>query len=97
MAFYLLENEGLFIGPSAALNVVGAVKAALALGPGHTVCTVICDGGERYLSRTYKVGREVGGWVGGWVGCMWWGRLKQRWLWAQGARSVPSYMTEANL
>lgn len=27
MAFYLLETEGLFVGPSAALNVVGAVKA----------------------------------------------------------------------
>jgi len=27
MVFYLLETEGVFVGPSAALNVVGAVKA----------------------------------------------------------------------
>jgi cysteine synthase A len=40
MAYFLLENEGLFVGPSAALNVVGAVRLALMLGPGHTVVTV---------------------------------------------------------
>lgn len=27
---------------------------ARALGPGHTVVTILCDGGERYLSKTYK-------------------------------------------
>ena len=32
MACYLLRHEGLFVGPSAALNVVGAVKAARELG-----------------------------------------------------------------
>jgi cysteine synthase A len=53
MAFYCLRNEGVFIGPSAALNVVGAVKLARILGPGATVCTVLCDGGERYASKMY--------------------------------------------
>lgn len=53
MAFYCLRNEGVFIGPSAALNVVGAVKLAMTLGPGATVCTVLCDGGERYASKMY--------------------------------------------
>lgn len=42
------------MGPSAALNVVGAVKAARQLGPGHTVVTVICDGGDRYRSKMYS-------------------------------------------
>lgn len=42
------------MGPSAALNVVGAVKAARRLGPGHTVVTVICDGGDRYRSKLYS-------------------------------------------
>jgi cysteine synthase A len=31
MMLYLARHEGLFVGPSAALNVVGAVKAARAL------------------------------------------------------------------
>ena len=44
--------------------MVGAVKTALALGPGHSVVTVLCDGGERYLGRTYQVGGR-GGWAGG--------------------------------
>lgn len=29
---------------------------ARALGPGHTVVTVLCDGGERYLTKTYQDG-----------------------------------------
>ena len=48
MACYLLRHEGLFVGPSAALNVVGAVKAARELGEGKVVATVVCDGGDRY-------------------------------------------------
>ncbi len=54
MAYYLLQREGLWVGPSAALNVVGAVKAARLLGPGHTIVTVLCDGGERYGSKVYN-------------------------------------------
>jgi len=51
MTRYLLRNEGLFVGPSAALNVCGAVKAARALPPGSTIVTVLCDGGERYAAK----------------------------------------------
>ena len=53
MAYYLKEVEGVYVGPSAALNVVGAVKVAQKLGPGHTVVTVLCDGGARYKSKLY--------------------------------------------
>ena len=51
MAFYLQVYEGLSIGPSAALNVVGAVKLAQLLGPGKTIVTILCDGGEKYKSK----------------------------------------------
>jgi cysteine synthase A len=51
MAQYLLRNDGLFVGSSAAMNCVGAVKAARALGRGRTVVTVLCDGGQRHLSK----------------------------------------------
>ena len=54
MAYYLKKNEGLFIGPSAALNIVGVVKAAQIMGPGHTLATVICDGGAKNKSRLYN-------------------------------------------
>jgi cysteine synthase A len=54
MAYFLLRNDGIFVGPSAALNVVGAVKMARELGPGHTIVTILCDGGDRYRSKLYN-------------------------------------------
>lgn len=56
MAAYLLRNDGLFVGSSAAMNCVGAVKAARLLGPGARVVTVLCDGGARHLSRFHNAG-----------------------------------------
>ena len=53
MMYYLLQKEGLYLGPSAALNVVGAIKIAKKLGPGHQIVTILCDGGERYASKFY--------------------------------------------
>lgn len=47
-AAYLLRNDGLFVGSSAAMNCVGVVKLARKLGPGHTIATILCDGGHRY-------------------------------------------------
>lgn len=49
-----MKNDGLFLGSSSAMNCVGAVKAAQALGPGHTIVTILCDSGMRHLSRFYK-------------------------------------------
>ncbi|GLC62197.1 hypothetical protein PLESTB_001854200 [Pleodorina starrii] len=54
MSQYLLRNEGLWVGSSAAMNCVGAVKAARALGPGHVVVTLLCDGGHRHLSKFHN-------------------------------------------
>eukprot|EP00798_Chlamydomonas_sp_ICE-L_P014225 gene14225-20196_t len=54
MAHYLLRNDGLFVGSSAAMNCVGAVKAARQLGPGHTIVLLLCDGGARHLSKFHN-------------------------------------------
>jgi cysteine synthase A len=51
MARRLLREEGLFLGSSSAINCVGVLRVAAALGPGHTIATVLCDGGARHLSR----------------------------------------------
>ena len=53
MARRLLRDEGLFVGGSAAMNCVGAVHAARRLGPGHTIVTVLCDSGARYMSTVH--------------------------------------------
>ncbi|KAJ1625815.1 tryptophan synthase beta subunit-like PLP-dependent enzyme [Pavlovales sp. CCMP2436] len=50
MAHALLRDEALFVGASGAMNCVAALRTAQALGPGHTVVTVICDGGQRYMT-----------------------------------------------
>lgn len=35
------------------MNCVGAVRVAQALGPGHTIVTILCDSGMRHLSKFY--------------------------------------------
>jgi cysteine synthase len=54
MAMHLLHSDGLWLGSSSCVNCVGAVKAARALGPGHMIVTILCDGGHRHMSRFYN-------------------------------------------
>jgi cysteine synthase A len=54
MAHWLLEHEGIFVGGSSGLNVVGAATIARGLPAGSTVVTILCDGGARYLSRVFN-------------------------------------------
>jgi len=74
MAHWLLRYEGLFVGSSSAMNVVGALQMAIRNGDdrnddsmeGNTVgssvvgeggcciVTVICDGGQRHLTRFWN-------------------------------------------
>jgi cysteine synthase len=54
MGQFLLRQHGLWVGSSSAVNCVGAVKAARRLGPGHTIVTVLCDGGRRHASKFYN-------------------------------------------
>jgi cysteine synthase A len=50
MAKRLAAEEGIFAGVSTGLNVTAALRIAQELGPGHTVVTVACDSGMKYLS-----------------------------------------------
>ena len=52
--FDLVKNEGLTIGGSAALNVVGAMRLAKDLGPGKTIVTILCDYASRYQSKLFN-------------------------------------------
>jgi cysteine synthase A len=54
MLYRLLDEEGLYMGASSALNVVAAVKVAQQLGPGHKIVTILCDGAYRYQSRLFS-------------------------------------------
>lgn len=52
--YQLLQKEGLFMGGSVGINVGAAIALAKKLGAGHTIVTVLCDGGARYQSRLYN-------------------------------------------
>jgi len=52
--FDLVTEEGLVLGGSSAINIVGAMRAARALGPGHTIVTILADYGTRYQSKLFN-------------------------------------------
>ncbi len=52
--YQLLRKDGLFMGGSVGINVGAAVALAKEMGPGHTIVTILCDGGSRYQSRLFN-------------------------------------------
>ncbi|MCP5009994.1 MAG: pyridoxal-phosphate dependent enzyme, partial [Aestuariibacter sp.] len=54
MVYRLLHEEGWYFGSSTGVNVCGAIEVARQLGPGHTVVTMLCDGGSKYQSRLFN-------------------------------------------
>ncbi|KAF3762203.1 PALP-domain-containing protein [Cryphonectria parasitica EP155] len=60
MARWLVENEGVFAGSSSAVNLVAAVVTAMKLPEGSQVVTILCDSGQRHLSKFYKRIADMG-------------------------------------
>ncbi|KAK7753500.1 Cysteine synthase 1 [Diatrype stigma] len=54
MVYRCLDEEGLYLGASSALNVAAARDVAVQMGPGHTVVTILCDGAYRYADRLFS-------------------------------------------
>ncbi len=54
VVYQLLEKDGLFMGGSVGINVGAAVALAKQMGPGHTIVTILCDGGSRYQSKLFN-------------------------------------------
>ncbi|MFT0891952.1 cysteine synthase A [Pseudochelatococcus sp. G4_1912] len=52
--FDLVQNEGLILGGSSAINIAGAIRLAKELGPGHTIVTILADYGNRYQSKLFN-------------------------------------------
>lgn len=53
MSYYLIENEGLFVGGSCAVNLAAVVKHCRK-HPGERVVTIIHDSGSRYMKKIYS-------------------------------------------
>jgi cysteine synthase len=54
IVFDLVVEEGLLLGGSSGVNIAGAIRLARALGPGHTIVTILCDSGARYASKLFN-------------------------------------------
>jgi cysteine synthase len=52
--YQVLIHEGLSVGTSSGINIAAAVRVAKRLGPGHTVVTILADGGSRYQSKLFN-------------------------------------------
>jgi cysteine synthase len=53
--FDVLIHEGLSVGTSSGINIAAAVRVARDLGPGHTIVTILADGGARYASKLFNL------------------------------------------
>ena len=52
--YNLIQNEGLSLGTSCAINVTGAIKLGKKLGPGKTIVTILCDRSDKYNSKLFN-------------------------------------------
>ncbi|PVV00091.1 hypothetical protein BB559_000143 [Furculomyces boomerangus] len=54
MSRWLMKHDGLFVGSSSALNCVAVIEIARILGPGCTILTILCDSGQRHLTKFWN-------------------------------------------
>jgi cysteine synthase A len=54
VVYDLVQHEGLCLGGSSGINIAGAIQLAKQMGPGHTIVTILCDGGSRYQSKLFN-------------------------------------------
>lgn len=54
MVYQLMAEEGWYFGSSTGINICAAAAVAKDLGPGHTIVTVLCDGGSKYQSSLFN-------------------------------------------
>ncbi|HRE42616.1 MAG TPA: cysteine synthase A [Terricaulis sp.] len=52
--YKLIQEEGLSLGGSSALNVLGAIELGKKLGPGKTIVTILADYGNRYMGKLFN-------------------------------------------
>ena len=52
--YKLVKTEGLFLGLSSGVNIIGAMKMAKELGPGNKIVTILCDDATKYYDKMYN-------------------------------------------
>ena len=54
MVHYIVKNDGIFLGSSSGANLCGAYLLAKRMGPGNRIVTILCDSGQKYISKVYN-------------------------------------------
>ena len=54
VCFELLQKEGMALGMSSGINVAGAERLAMELGPGNVLVTILCDSASRYQGKMFN-------------------------------------------
>ena len=52
--YKLIKDEGLFLGLSSGVNVMGAIKMAKEMGPGKKIVTILCDDANKYFDKMFN-------------------------------------------
>ena len=54
LIFEMLKHEGLILGGSSGINIMGAIKLGKELGPNKNIVTILCDYGTKYQSKIFN-------------------------------------------
>ena len=54
MVFEMIMKEGLILGGSSGINIVGAIKLGKKLGKNKNIVTILCDYGTKYESKIFN-------------------------------------------
>ena len=54
MVHYIVKKEGIFLGSSSGANLCAAYLLAKKMGPGNRIVTILCDSGQKYVSKIYS-------------------------------------------
>jgi cysteine synthase A len=54
MVHYIVKAEGIFSGSSSGANLCAAYLMAKKMGPGKKIVTILCDSGQKYVSKMFN-------------------------------------------
>ena len=54
LIFDMIKYEGLILGGSSGINIMGAIKLAKEIGPNKNIVTILCDYGTKYQSKIFN-------------------------------------------
>ena len=54
LVFKMIKQEGLILGGSSGINIMGAIKLGKKLGKNKNIVTILCDYGTKYESKIFN-------------------------------------------